>query len=341
MFVAGISMRKIAEHFGTSHATISKILKSQGYTSDFRKQLDQEVILEKYKDGKTAASIARELKVSNEVVLRILRLNGVKTNKDLDLDVDELKNLYLDQELSTVQIAEMMEVHPSTVNQKLKKAGVEIRSREECAKKYKMDESYFSTIDSEDKAYWLGFLFADGYVKSNMRDVGVTLSANDASHLESLKAGIQYDGPIRVYEHNTTFGLCKYARIEVASRTMAADLMAHGCIPRKTHILEGPIGVPDELVRHFCRGVVDGDGYIGVYEKNSTVEIVGDKRLLDWMRSVAPINIDSPKPHKSIWRIRTKTNQSVEYIKWLYEDAKVSLNRKAIKAKDAIERLKK
>jgi intein-encoded DNA endonuclease-like protein len=341
MFVAGISMRKIAEHFGTNHSTISKVLKSQGYTSDFRKKLNEEDILEKYADGKSAASIAKSLKVSNQVVLRILRLNGIKTDKNLDLDVDEIKKLYSDENLSTVKIAEMMEVHPTTINQRLKKAGVEIRSREDCAKKYKLNESYFDQIDSEEKAYWLGFLFADGYVKSNMRDVGLALKIDDSNHLEKLKLQLEYDGPVRSYEGNTTFGPYKYARLELASRSLAASLIAHGCTPRKTHNLEEPIGLPDELFRHFCRGVVDGDGYIGVYSNYSTVEIVGDKKLLDWMKLVSPVNIDEPRPHKSIWRIRTKANQSIEYIEWMYSNARVSLDRKADLAKKAMERFKK
>lgn len=341
MFVAGISMRKIAEHFGTNHSAISKMLKSQGYTSDFRKKLDEEDILQRYNDGKSAANISKTLKVSNDVVLRVLRSKGIKTNKDLDLDIDEIKKLYQDDNFSTVRIAEIMEVHPTTINQRLKNAGLDVRSREDCARKYKFDESYFDSIDSEKKAYWLGFLFADGYVKSNMRDVGATLKAADSGHLEKLKEDLKYNGPIRFYEHNTTFGLCKYSRLELASRNMAANLIAHGCTPKKTHNLEGPIGLPDDLVRHFCRGMVDGDGYIGVYLNHSTVEIVGDKKLLDWMKLVSPIKLDDPRPHKSIWRIRTRVSQTIEYIEWMYADVQVALDRKADKAREAMERFKK
>ena len=34
------------------------------------------------------------------------------------------------------------------------------------SKKYFYDDNYFEKIDSEDKAYYLGFLYADGYVNN-------------------------------------------------------------------------------------------------------------------------------------------------------------------------------
>jgi hypothetical protein len=30
--------------------------------------------------------------------------------------------------------------------------------------KYKINEDFFQEIDTEEKAYWLGFLYADGYI---------------------------------------------------------------------------------------------------------------------------------------------------------------------------------
>lgn len=338
MFVAGISMRKIAEHFGTTHGSISKALKLKGYTSDFRKQLDAASIISQYNEGTSASSIAKKLKVSSGVILRILNINGIDTSRIIDLDIDEITALYSEEKLSTVQIADIMECSIDTINKRLKDADIEIRSAEDCNRKYSYDESFFENIDTESKAYWLGFFIADGYVKSDIKNAGISLNIKDIDHLYKFKSDIKYDGPVREYSHMTSYGMSNYARVEITSRSFAANLISHGCIPKKTHNTEVPMGVPEEFVRHFCRGVVDGDGYIGVYDKHCTIELVGDYKLLDWMASIGPIKLKDARQHKSIWRIRTKSSETVEWLKWLYCDSTIYLDRKKIKADEAIER---
>lgn len=61
-----------------------------------------------------------------------------------------------------------------------------------------MNEAYFSQIDSEDKAYWLGFMFADGcvYEQKNGRKV-IGMSQKEADHPASF---------LRSIEPNSTVG---------------------------------------------------------------------------------------------------------------------------------------
>ena len=53
----------------------------------------------------------------------------------------------------------MFDVSEDTVRRWMKENNINIRKR-----KYNVNEQYFSDIDSPEKAYWLGFLSADGYV---------------------------------------------------------------------------------------------------------------------------------------------------------------------------------
>lgn len=341
MFVAGLSMRKIAEKFSTNHKSISKALRDEGYTSDFREKLDEPSIVEQYNNGASGQAIAQKLKVSNGVILRILKLHGVDTSRDVDVDFDEAQRLYVDEHKGCLEIASMLEVSTSTVQKVLKDNGVELRTNSGAQRKNFLNEKFFEKIDSEEKAYWLGFMYSGGYVKSDLRDFGISLSSVDKNHLEKFRSAIGYTGQVRDYEQVTNFGSCQYSRVEPASRETCSHLIAHGCTPRKTHSTEPPIGVPDELVRHFCRGVIDGDGGIYVYPKYVNVELVGDYVLLDWISSMGPIKLANPSPHKSIWRIRSLANQSIPWLEWLYGNCNVFLDRKKERADLAMERFSK
>ena len=48
-------------------------------------------------------------------------------------------------------------------------------------RKYQVNEFFFDEIDSEEKAYWLGFIYADGYVNTNGNKFGINLSLKDIS----------------------------------------------------------------------------------------------------------------------------------------------------------------
>ena len=44
----------------------------------------------------------------------------------------------------------------------------------------------FETIDTEEKAYWLGFMYADGYIGASRYSVGINLSLKDIDHLKKF-----------------------------------------------------------------------------------------------------------------------------------------------------------
>ena len=76
---------------------------------------------------------------------------------------------------------------------------------------YNYNEKYFETIDNEHKAYWLGFLYADGYVEPIYRKnkikafrIEIGLSIEDKHHLELLLQDIESDVPIS--ERNQKIG---------------------------------------------------------------------------------------------------------------------------------------
>lgn len=296
-------------------------------------ETNEKLIVDMFTAGITMRTIAKHFGCTYQKISYVIARTGLTK-----LDDEEIIKLYVEEKMSPAAIGKIYELNSSTISRRLKKSEVEIRNISEAKQKWTLNDSYFKYIDSEEKAYWLGMMFADGYVKSNLRDFGLTLKSTDRVHIEKLAKAIEYDGPIFDGESTREFGTFKYSRIVPSSRESCRHLISHGCVPRKTHITEEPIGVSEKFTRDFVRGIVDGDGGIYLYDKSSSMEIVGDYRLLDWISTQGPSNLTQPQKHKSIFRIRTNSKNVYEWVSWLYEKPKEYLDRKYITAQKVIDR---
>jgi len=59
--------------------------------------------------------------------------------------------------------------------------------------KYHFKEDIFEKIDTAEKAYWIGFLYADGYLMAASNSFGVTLQQLDKKHLENFAKFLELD----------------------------------------------------------------------------------------------------------------------------------------------------
>lgn len=127
-------------------------------------------------------------------------------------------------------------------------------------RKYFHNFNFFENIDNEIKAYWLGFMYADGYIV-DYQDIygedqfGIKLNKNDLKSLEDFKIDIESTNPITNTDNNSL-------RLLMTSQKTCNDLISHGCVKQKSKILKPPKNIPNNLIRHFIRGFFDGDGSI-------------------------------------------------------------------------------
>jgi hypothetical protein len=149
------------------------------------------------------------------------------------------------------------------------------RDRIVANKKYDVDDSFFEKIDSEEKAYWLGFLYADGYVriKKNAGELKLKLNIKDRNHIELFRKSIKsthkiIDSTSKVIvngkEHTS---LC--STLSIYNTKIVSDLFKLGCLNNKTFKIRMP-NIEDEFIRHFIRGYFDGDGCISLSKKSNS-----------------------------------------------------------------------
>ena len=126
---------------------------------------------------------------------------------------------------------------------------------------YHCDYDYFKTIDTEEKAYWLGFIYADGNVNKAENTLTINLQERDSGHLSKFNKCIEGNFQVKVFDEKHGDKTYKMSRILIYSTKMVHDLISHGVFPNKTNKITFP-NLSNYLNRHFIRGYFDGDGSI-------------------------------------------------------------------------------
>ena len=138
---------------------------------------------------------------------------------------------------------------------------------------YEINDKYFNKIDSQDKAYFLGLLFADGcngiYKSRNTkyRRLSIGLKLEDRYLLDLFKYYIKSNQKLILHNvYNKKYDKeYKVICLNIHNKNICEDLEKLGMTPRKSLTLEFPTSINDkELMWHFIRGYFDGDGCITI-----------------------------------------------------------------------------
>jgi hypothetical protein len=211
-------------------------------------------------------------------------------------------------------------------------------------RKHFFDETYFDVIDTEAKAYWLGFLYADGANCDKARNVSLSLTESDAYMLKLLQKELKSDHKIFV-KHGSGFVGKPTHMLLMHSVYLCDSLSKQGCTPRKSLDLQFPTQaqVPTKLLRHFIRGYFDGDGSFSTNMKKNKKTLSGQvsivssksfceelKRLIDAHRKIdGYVKLHRCASGKEVfYYILNGANQIIDFMDWLYKDATVYMARK-------------
>lgn len=154
--------------------------------------------------------------------------------------------------------------------------------------KYQRNSYAFHNIN-RDSAYWLGFLYTDGYIDESRSRLQLKL--HDKESIIEFKKFIEYKGPVQVVNEKRGNKIFTEYQISFVDTIMVQQLIKLGCIPKKTYVLQFPTEdqVPSEYMNDFIRGVFDGDGGIYMKKLNNcgmAFEFTGTEAFLIGLREV-------------------------------------------------------
>jgi len=199
-----------------------------------------------------------------------------------------------------------------------------------CMRKYNYNPEVFKEINTENEAYWLGFLLADGH---NYKNKSLRIDIKDENHLERLSCLIYPNGDKPISTRDLGYGTVYYFHCGIVD--IVENLSSHGVAPNKSKITTLP-NIPKDMYRHFIRGLFDGDGSLCyVMDKNYrryNFSIVGSLELMNGVHDVVfhqtGINLGVGKM-KMIHRVYKKGNQQIlSLLIWIYQNSSVYLSRK-------------
>ena len=255
--------------------------------------------------------------------------------KMMDIIIQE----YLDtpeKERSLTKLGRKYGVKRQTISKYLKERSIDVVNYQN---RCRIDETVFDTIDTEEKAYWLGFIYADGNISSEGYRFEINLSAKDLNHMLKLKSFLKGDDIEIKIDTNKgeQYPMC---RMSVRNEHLWNALNNKGCIPCKSLTLEWPnenIFSNKSLIRHFIRGYWDGDGTIGLYNGKYghvfSFSTMGTQSFLEGVKNFIGIggtlkNANTSNRKNNAWVLVYTTLKSRKAARLLYEKATIYLERK-------------
>lgn len=256
---------------------------------------------------------------------------------------DKLKNIIINEYLNTpekqrslTQLQRKYGVRRQTIAEWLKDRGYVVVNQQN---RLRVDEHVFDVIDTEEKAYWLGFMYADGNISSERHRLEMNLSITDIDHMEKFRKFLKLETEIRVDNQSDT-GRFK-CRLSVRNKNLWQQLNDKGCVPAKSLILTFPkeeFFANKNLIYDFIRGYCDGDGSLGLYttrdgKTKTEISFVGTFEFLNGLQSFLEISGYIRNKSSNNWKnkaydLKYSGAKARQVARLLYENSNVYMDRK-------------
>lgn len=297
-------------------------------------------IIDMYQNNISIDDIIKYFDVREKFIRRVLK--DFQLDRKYNYFSDELysriEKLYLDN-WSCRAISEELFIHENSITKILKKRNIRIRTYSENNRIYSLNEHYFDNIDTSNKAYLIGLLYADGCNHIKHHAITLSLQEEDIDVIEFMKHELEYGGPIRINKLNEKNKNYKNQCILcINSVYMSNKLEELGVINSKSLILTFPTWLDEQFYPYFIAGYFDGDGCISYDEKRRKcfTKIAGTKEFCDKLSDVlsdigCKHHIIHPKQCKdsNTYVLQTGGNKSsLLLLDYIYDNNSFHMNRK-------------
>lgn len=205
----------------------------------------------------------------------------------------------------------------------------------------------FDEIDTEEKAYWLGFIYADGSICSDPLNpekkaryaFEISLKGDDYKHLEKFNTFMEHrSNNVKISNSKCNGKTFKRCRWMIANKHLWNTLNNYGCTPNKSLTLEFPdesIFKDKSLIRHFIRGYFDGDGCFTRQVHRTivspAVSMLGTPEFLKTLSTYLDFEVlyrqDKRRSERTLI-MEFHLDETIKFINYLYKDANIYLDRK-------------
>lgn len=369
MYLGNAYIKTISQIINRTPPAIQKKIKELNLTN--RRKLwsekEEKILIRYYDKGLSNLAIAERMNRSNRSIQSHLLKLGIK-RKDVNAwenfkrddfwtesEIKLLKKL-INEGFSARQISEKIGRSKGTIFNKMATLSLKIKPKTEqqlCEyrRAYNLNDNYFKIIDTQKKAYFLGWLLTDGWVdgvihskrgcfKSNK--IGLKLSTKDIDVLEEFRNEIGATNPFKfhrkrkaiIYKNKITEKISRIqggdqVSLEFSSSVMQTHLKNYGVYNKKTYTVDFPNKLKPEFYPGFIAGVISGDGSVDIKKNHKgetlRISIAGNLPLLSKIKSILVKTIEFNK-QKIIYKRKNSINlhilelsqsESIRFYFWL------------------------
>lgn len=217
-------------------------------------------------------------------IIRMLRDEDIKVeNKSIIPKISEnignyIIEKYKKDKVSLSALSKELNISIGVISKYLKSKNIDVINYQNISK---FNQHVFDTILDDETAYWLGFIFADGYISSTRYCFELSVSIKDKNHLDRFNSFMGYLGDnVKVSSSKFNEKVFTRCRWSVTNKHLWNVLNNYGCVPRKSTSLKFPTAIPKEFIPAFIRGYFDGDGCITGTTKSVNTTILGTEEFL-------------------------------------------------------------
>ena len=293
--------------------------------------------IKRYNEGESFWSIAKAEKKTYKQIYEAVLGKRFEARYLPQEEKEKICEMYLNGK-STVAIGKEYGVWNKSIAVILEEKGIP-RNGKQFIRKHTLNEYYFDNIDTEQKAYILGLFFADGNNCKQKSTVRIQLQEKDKQILEDIRRELNYSKPLsyvdcshRIYGNN--YISSNMFSLDIYSSHMCNRLEEIGMVPNKSLVLTFPDCIDRELLPHFLRGYIDGDGHIS--EKSYVCNFISTKSFCLSVQSLVYNitglwgNIKEAPCHNGVTMVYefTAKKYTKPFLDYIYKNATIYLERK-------------